>query len=199
MEFIIASKNRKKINEIERILSSIGVKAVTEEDLNISIPEVEENGKTFAENAYLKAKSACEASGLPAIADDSGLCVDALNGAPGIFSARYSGENANSEKNNRLLIKNMINIPDEKRTAHFTCSICVLFPNSDTVLCEENCDGKIGFEPSGENGFGYDPYFYVNGKSFAQLSDSEKDKISHRGKALRTLKQKLKEYLDVNE
>lgn len=199
MEFIIASKNRKKINEIERILNSIGVKAVTEEDLNISIPEVEENGKTFAENAYLKAKSACEASGLPAIADDSGLCVDALNGAPGIYSARYSGENANSEKNNRLLIKNMKNIPDEKRTAHFTCSICVLFPNSDTVLCEENCDGKIGFEPLGENGFGYDPYFYVDGKSFAQLSDSEKDKISHRGKALRTLKQKLKEYLDVNE
>lgn len=199
MKFIIASKNKKKIDELSRILNSIGVEAVTEQELGITIPEVEETGATFFENAYLKAKSACEASGLPAIADDSGLCVDALNGAPGIYSSRYSGENANAKSNNALLIKNLKNVPIENRKAHFTCSICVLFPNGDKIECEEICKGVIGFNPLGEGGFGYDPYFYVNKKSFAQLSKEEKDKISHRGKALRSLKSKLKEYLDDNK
>lgn len=199
MKFIIASKNQKKIDELSRILDSIGVKAVTEQELGITIPEVDETGTAFSENAYLKAKSACEASGLPAIADDSGLCVDALNGAPGIYSSRYSGENATSQSNNELLIENLKNVTKNERSAHFTCSICVLFPNNDRVVCEENCDGVIGFEPDGNGGFGYDPYFYVDGKSFASISKDEKDKISHRGKALRSLKVKLKEYLDDNK
>lgn len=199
MKFIIASKNQKKIDELSRILNSIGVEAVTEQELGITIPEVEETGVTFSENSYLKAKSACEASGLPAIADDSGLCVDALDGAPGIYSSRYSGENANAKSNNALLIKNLKNVPIENRKAHFTCSICVLFPNGDEIKCEEICKGVIGFNPLGEGGFGYDPYFYVDGKSFASLPKEEKDKISHRGKALRSLKQKLKEYLDDNK
>lgn len=199
MKFIIASKNKKKIAELERILNPLGITAVTENELNISIPEVEETGTTFAENAFLKANSACKASGLPAIADDSGLCVDALNGEPGVYSARYSGEDATDKKNNALLIKNLENVSENDRTAKFCCAICVVFPNGNKVECFGECKGKIGFEPMGDGGFGYDPYFYVDGKSFASLSAEEKDKISHRGNALRQLKVKLKEYLDDNK
>lgn len=199
MKFIIASKNKKKIAELERILNPLGITAVTENELNISIPEVEETGTTFAENAFLKANSACKTSGLPAIADDSGLCVDALNGEPGVYSARYSGEDATDKKNNALLIKNLENVSENDRTAKFCCAICVVFPNGDKVECFGECKGKIGFVPMGDGGFGYDPYFYVDGKSFASLSAEEKDKISHRGNALRQLKVKLKEYLDDNK
>ena len=199
MKFIIASKNRKKIAELERILNPLGIFAVTEEELGISIPEVEETGSTFAQNAYIKAFSACQASGLPAIADDSGLCVDALNGAPGVYSARYSGEDATDKKNNELLIKNLENIEKNDRTAKFCCAISVVFPNDDKIECYGECCCTIGFQPSGNGGFGYDPYFYVGEKSFADLSANEKDEISHRGNALRELKTKLKEYLDANK
>lgn len=199
MRFIIASKNKKKIAELERILNPLGIRAVTETDLGISIPDVEETGKTFTENALLKAESACKSSGLPAIADDSGLCVDALNGAPGVYSARYSGENATDKSNNALLIENLKDIPKEQRTAKFCCAISVVFPNGDTIKCNGECKGLIGFEPSGDGGFGYDPYFYVGGKSFAALTAEEKDKISHRGNALRELNVKLKEYLDADK
>lgn len=199
MKFIIASKNKKKIAELERILNPLGITAVTERELNITIPEVEETGKTFVENAFLKAYSASKASGLPAIADDSGLCVDALNGEPGVYSARYSGEHANDAKNNALLIKNLENVCENDRTAKFCCAVCVVFPNGDKIECFGECKGTIGFEPTGNGGFGYDPYFYVDGKSFASLSAEEKDKISHRGNALRQLKVKLKEYLDDNK
>ncbi|MBQ5591120.1 MAG: XTP/dITP diphosphatase [Clostridia bacterium] len=199
MKFIIASKNRKKIAELERILNPLGIFAVTEEELGISIPEVEETGSTFAQNAFIKAFSACQASGLPAIADDSGLCVDALNGAPGVYSARYSGEDATDKKNNELLIKNLENIEKNDRTAKFCCAISVVFPNDDKIECYGECCGIIGFQPSGNGGFGYDPYFYVGEKSFADLSANEKDEISHRGNALRELKTKLKEYLDANK
>ena len=199
MKFIIASKNKKKIAELERILNPLGIQAVTETDLNISIPEVEETGVTFAENAFLKANSACIESGLPAIADDSGLCVEALDGAPGVYSARYSGENATDKSNNELLIENLKNVKKEGRGAKFCCAICVVFPNGDRLDCYGECKGFIGFEPSGNGGFGYDPYFYVNENSFASLSAEEKDKISHRGNALRELSVKLKEYLDANK
>ena len=199
MKFIIASKNKKKIAELERILTPLGISAVCETDLNISIPDVDETGETFEENAYLKAKSACDASGLPAIADDSGLCVDALNNAPGIYSARYSGDDATDEKNNELLIKNLENIELKSRTAKFCCAISVVFPNDNEIKCYGECKGYIGFQPSGSAGFGYDPYFYVGEKSFAELSAQEKDEVSHRGNALRELKVKLKEYLDDNK
>ena len=199
MKFIIASKNKKKISELERILTPLGIKAVTENDLNIKIPEVEETGTTFQENAFLKANSACKTSGLPAIADDSGLCVDSLNGAPGIYSSRFSGDSATDENNNALLIEKLKNISKEKRTAKFCCAISVVFPNGDEIKCFGECKGLIGFEPSGQNGFGYDPYFFVGDKSFASLSADEKDKISHRGNALRELKIKLKEYLDADK
>lgn len=199
MKFIIASKNKKKILELERILAPLGIKAVTEADLEISIPDVEETGTTFAENAFLKAQSACKASGLPAIADDSGLCIDALNGEPGIYSARYSGENATDKSNNELMIKKLKDVPKEKRTACFCCAISVVFPNGDEIKCFGKCNGLIGFEPSGNGGFGYDPYFYVSGKSFASLSPNEKDNISHRGQALRQLKNSLKEYFNADK
>ncbi len=199
MKFIIASKNKKKIAELERILNPLGITAVNEDDLNISIPEVDETGETFAQNAFLKAESACKVSGLPAIADDSGLCVDALNGEPGIYSARYSGDDATDDKNNELLIEKLKNVEMKDRTAKFCSAISVVFPNGDEVKCFGECKGYIGFEPSGNGGFGYDPYFYVGEKSFAQLSAEEKDAISHRGNALRELKVKLKEYLDDNK
>ena len=199
MKFIIASKNKKKIAELERILNPLGIDAVTENDLKITIPDVEETGKTFSENAYLKASSACKASGLPAIADDTGLCVDALGGAPGVFSARYSGENATDKSNNELLIENLKDVSEKYRTAKFCCAISVVFPNGDNIKCFGECKGLIGFEPCGEGGFGYDPYFYVGNNSFASLTAEEKDKISHRGNALRELKVKLKEYLDADK
>ncbi len=197
MKFIIASKNKNKIKELERILNPLGIQAVTEDELNIKIPEVEETGTTFSENAFLKANSACKTSGLPAIADDSGLCVDALDGAPGVYSSRFSGENADAKSNNALLIEKLKDVGIEKRTAKFCCSISVVFPNGDEIKCFGECKGYIGFEAKGTNGFGYDPYFYVGDKSFAELSADEKDKISHRGNALRELKIKLKEYLDA--
>ena len=197
MKFIIASKNKNKIKELERILNPLGIQAVTEDELNIKIPEVEETGTTFSENAFLKANSACKTSGLPAIADDSGLCVDALDGAPGVYSSRFSGENADAKSNNALLIEKLKDVEKEKRTAKFCCSISVVFPNGDEIKCFGECKGCIGFEAKGTNGFGYDPYFYVGDKSFAELSADEKDKISHRGNALRELKIKLKEYLDA--
>ena len=197
MKFIIASKNKNKIKELERILNPLGIQAVTEDELNIKIPEVEETGTTFSENAFLKANSACKTSGLPAIADDSGLCVDALDGAPGVYSSRFSGENADAKSNNALLIEKIKDVGKEKRTAKFCCSISVVFPNGDEIKCFGECKGYIGFEAKGTNGFGYDPYFYVGDKSFAELSADEKDKISHRGNALRELKIKLKEYLDA--
>lgn len=195
MQFILASKNRKKLEEMNRILTPLGVEVVNETALGIVLPDVAETGTTFLENAKLKAVSAMQNSGLPAIADDSGLCVDALDGAPGVFSARYSGEHGDDASNNALLLKNMQNVPPERRSAHFVSAIYVAFPNGAYITAEGRCDGFIGFAPVGENGFGYDPLFMVGRQSFAQLTPAQKDQISHRGNALRQLLQKLQVYL----
>lgn len=195
MQFILASKNRKKLEEMNRILTPLGVEVVNETALGIVLPDVAETGTTFLENAKLKAVSAMQNSGLPAIADDSGLCVDALDGAPGVFSARYSGEHGDDASNNALLLKNMQNVPPERRSAHFVSAIYVAFPNGAYITAEGRCDGFIGFAPAGENGFGYDPLFMVDDQSFAQLTPAQKDQISHRGNALRQLLQKLQVYL----
>ena len=172
---------------------------MTAADLGIKLEEVEETGSTFEENAELKAAAACRQTGLPAVADDSGLQVDALNGAPGVFSARYAGEGAtDADRNNKLLLE-MSGIPDEKRSARFVSAICCVFPSGDKVYARGECEGKIGYEPKGENGFGYDPLFVVSdGRTYAQLSDEEKDAISHRGNALKIFSQNLKEYLANN-
>ena len=203
MQFILASKNRKKLEEMNRILTPLGVEVVNETALGIVLPDVAETGTTFLENAKLKAVSAMQNSGLPAIADDSGLCVDALDGAPGVFSARYSGEHGDDASNNALLLKNMQNVPPNRRSAHFVSAIYVAFPNGAYITAEGRCDGFIGFAPAGENGFGYDPLFMVGEQSFAQLTPAQKDQISHRGNALRQLLQKLqvylKEHTDVSE
>ena len=194
MKFVLATNNQKKLKEMAAILESLGVEAVSPRDLGIFI-EVEETGTTFAENAMLKAKAICEAAGLPAIADDSGLCVDALNGGPGVYSARYGGEGLDDVQRYQLLLSNMRG--QTTRAAHFACAIACAFPNGKTLTAEGRCNGTIAFAPMGEGGFGYDPVFFVpeKAKTFSQLTAEEKNEISHRGKALEEFAKKLETYL----
>lgn len=193
MIFVIASNNQKKIKELDRILSPLDIYAKTAEQLGKELDEVEETGTTFEENAELKAKAACEKTGFPAIADDSGLVVDALDGRPGIMSARYAGEGAtDAEKINKLLVE-LMETGTTDRSAHFECVICCYFPNGEKIFAHGRCDGTIGYAPRGKNGFGYDPIFFIEGnKTFAELSDNQKDVISHRGRALKELAKLLK-------
>lgn len=199
MKFIIATHNLKKLAEIERILAPLGVSAFTAQQLGLNLTDAEETGETFEENAYIKAKSGCDESGLPCIADDSGLMVDALFGAPGVYSARYSGVHGDDEANIDKLLDEMKDVPDEKRTARFKSAVCCVFPNGDTVTSDGVCEGKIAYERHGNGGFGYDPIFSVGAKSFAELTAEEKDEISHRGKALRKFKTELEAYLKNHE
>ncbi|MCI2112510.1 MAG: XTP/dITP diphosphatase [Ruminococcus sp.] len=196
MKFIIATNNQKKLKELERILNPLGINAVSARDEGVSLDDVEETGTTFAENAFLKAEAAFKKTGLPSVADDSGLCVDVLNGRPGIFSARYAGENATDEDKNNKLLSELKDVSEKDRTAHFTCAICCILPNGEKIEVEGVCEGSIAFEPHGNEGFGYDPIFKYGDKSYAELSSSEKDAVSHRGKALRKLKAELEKYLD---
>ena len=195
MQFIIATGNAHKLLELERILAPLGIDAVSTKAKGISLDDVEETGTTFEENAYLKAKAACDKTGLPAVADDSGLCVDALNGEPGVYSARYAGEDATDEQRYQKLLENLKDVPAEKRTARFVSAVCCVWPSGESLTVRGECEGTIGSRPLGENGFGYDPVFMVGEKSFAQLSAVEKDAISHRGRALVKLQQALKEML----
>lgn len=195
MDFILATNNMKKLAEMQRILSPLGINVVTAKMIGIELPEVEENGKTFEENAEIKASSACEITKMPSIADDSGLCVDYLNGAPGIYSARFSGEHGNDEKNNDLLLEKLKGVPMEKRTAYYVCAICCIFPDGRRIVVRGECHGHIGFERDGHEGFGYDPLFLINGKSFGRYTAYEKDKISHRGNALRKLAGELEKIM----
>lgn len=195
MRFIIATHNKKKCEEMHRILSPLGVEVYTAEMLGIELTDAEETGDTFAENAKIKALSGCRESGYPCIADDSGLCVDALGGEPGIYSARYSGEHGNDEENIKKLLASLSDVPDEKRTAHFSCAVCVCFPDGREISLEGKCEGKIGYEKKGDGGFGYDPVFMIGDRSFAELTKEEKDAVSHRGNALCELVKILPEYL----
>lgn len=191
MIFVIASNNPKKREELLRIFQPLGFIAKTPEELGIELDEVEETGKTFRENAFLKAEAAMKKTGFAAVADDSGLCVDALDGRPGVFSARYAeNDKAKIDK----LLSELMQSGSPDRSAHFECAICCCFPNGDTMYAEGRCDGSIGYAPRGTNGFGYDPIFFVEGnKTFAELSDNQKDAMSHRGNALRDLSAKLSE------
>lgn len=195
MDFILATNNMKKLAEMQRILSPLGINVVTAKMLGTTLEEVEEDGKTFEDNAKLKAVAACKQMNMPAIADDSGLCVDYLDGAPGIFSARFAGEHGNDEKNNDLLLEKLSSVPIEKRTAHYVCAICCEFPDGKEIIVRGECHGVIGFERDGNEGFGYDPLFLVNGKSFGRYTAEEKDKISHRGNALRLLTKELEKVI----
>ncbi|MDR0914009.1 MAG: RdgB/HAM1 family non-canonical purine NTP pyrophosphatase [Oscillospiraceae bacterium] len=196
MKFVIATNNQKKLAELSRILQPLGVEAYTAAQLGFALEDVEETGSTFAENAFLKADAACRLTGLPAIADDSGLCVDALNGEPGVFSARYAGEGATDDEKIALLLKNLQDVPPQNRTAHFACAVACVFPNGEVITAFGQCNGNIAFAKTGNGGFGYDPVFMLGENSFAQLSAEEKDKLSHRGNALRQFKAKLQDYLD---
>lgn len=188
MKIIIATHNKNKLREMKRILEPMGYEVVTDTDLGITLSEVEENGKTFLDNARLKAEAGCKESGYPCIADDSGLCVDVLSGEPGVFSARYSGVHGDDEGNNKKLLDKLQGVPEEKRTAHFACAICLSFPDGREITAMGKCEGRIGFEKKGSNGFGYDPLFMVGDRSLAQMTSEEKDAISHRGNALKQLK-----------
>lgn len=195
-EFLIATHNMKKRDELYRILSPLGIDVKTADQLGIEITDVEETGKTFYENALLKAQSGCRESGMPCVADDSGLAVDYLVGAPGVYSARFAGVHGDDERNNDKLLKLLADLPPEERTAHYVAVVCCVFPNGDVISARSECEGYIGFERIGDGGFGYDPLFRVGDKSMAQLTAEEKDAISHRGNALRALAVKLTEYFE---
>ena len=193
MKLVLASKNPKKLKEMREILSHLGVEVCMQSDVGVDV-DVEETGTTFEENSLLKAKAVMEASGLPAIADDSGLCVDALGGAPGVYSARYGGPGLDDEGRYRLLLENMRGQP---RAAKFVSVITCCFPNGDVLTARGECPGTIAFAPMGEGGFGYDPVFFIPSlkKTFAQLTPEEKNAISHRGKALEQFQKELERYL----
>jgi XTP/dITP diphosphohydrolase len=187
---ILATHNKKKLDELRRILQPLGYAVIPGD----ALPDVEETGQSFAENACLKAAAGCAASGLPCAGDDSGLCVNALGGAPGVFSARYAGQHGNDGANIRKLLSALGELPAEQRAARFVCAICCCFPDGRKITAQGVCEGKIAFTKSGAGGFGYDPVFLPNaypGKSMAELTPAEKDGVSHRGAALRALAAQL--------
>ena len=191
---VLASQNAHKKAEMSHILEQYGIELILQSELGLHI-DVEETGETFEENSLLKAKAVMEASGLPAIADDSGLCVDALNGAPGVYSARYGGEGLDDVGRYRLLLENLRGQLD--RRGKFVSVVTACFPNGDVLVARGECAGTIAYAPQGDHGFGYDPVFFVPSarKTFAQLTEEEKNAISHRGNALKIFKEKLENYL----
>jgi len=192
MIILVATTNPGKIREISRILAVPGVSILTPRDVNIVL-DVEENGQSFAENARIKASAWCKASGYPALADDSGLIVDALDGRPGVRSARFAGEHATDEENYMLLLESLKGVED--RRARFVCATALAFPDGEVVQARGEYEGRILEAPIGEEGFGYDPVFLdpASGRSFAQLSPEEKNDRSHRKRALVELKRKLQD------
>ena len=194
MKLVLASKNQKKMRELREILSAQGVEVVSEADVGVDV-DVEETGTTFEENALLKARAVCEASGLPAVADDSGLCVDALGGAPGVYSARYGGPGLDDVGRYQLLLENMRGMLD--RRCKFVSAICCCFPDGEVITARGECPGTLAYAPKGEDGFGYDPIFFLpeRKKTFAELTAEEKNAISHRGRALEEFRSKLEERL----
>lgn len=210
MEFVAATNNAHKLAEMRRILVRMGHTVLSQREAGISL-EPDETGTTFEENAAIKAQAICEACHKPTIADDSGLCVNALDGAPGVYSARYAGVHGDDGANNRKLLAAMEQVPAQQRGAHFTSAVCVWLPGGRHAVYVGQCPGMIGFEEKGDNGFGYDPLFIpdevgVPGKgaqcekndarrTYAQLSADEKDAISHRGRALALMERQLPQFL----
>ncbi|NCV79521.1 MAG: XTP/dITP diphosphatase [Actinobacteria bacterium] len=188
---VLATRNQGKIIEFRRILEALapGEIELVGVDQFPDLVDVDETGSTFEENSLLKARYTCQATGLPAIADDSGLCVDALNGDPGIYSARWAGEHGNDQANLEKVLDQLKDVPDEKRTAHFMCVASLVLPDGREQVAEGRFEGHILHAPVGENGFGYDPIFQPLGLSIssAQMSAEEKDLVSHRGKSLRSI------------
>ncbi len=185
MKVVLASQNPHKLAEMQKILGTLGMEVLLERDVGVNV-EVEETGTTFAENSLLKAQAVFDATHLATVADDSGLMVDALGGAPGVYSARYGGRHTDAERI-ALLLENMKDVPDEQRTAQFVCAVTCLMLDGRKIAVQGVCPGVILRAPRGEGGFGYDPVFYLPelGKTFAELAGEEKNRISHRGRALR--------------
>ena len=193
MKVILASKNQHKLTELSAILSQLGFEIALESEYGLDI-DVEETGTTFEENSFLKADAVMKASGLPVLADDSGLMVDALDGAPGVYSARY-GHKASDKERTAYLLKNMKEVPEERRGAKFVCVITCLFPDGRKIVARGECPGVIARAPHGENGFGYDPVFYLPelGMTYAELPSEQKNAISHRARALQDFCRKYQE------
>ena len=191
---LLATRNQGKISEFEKLLSGFDIEIKNLKDFG-NIPTIIEDGKTFDDNAYKKAHFTAKALGFPALSDDSGLMVEALGGDPGVRSARYSGERATDEDNNRKLLKAMEEVTDRK--AMFMCVIIIAVPRGPALTYEGRCEGEIAWEPQGENGFGYDPVFYYPPvkKTFAQISQEQKNRISHRGKAMAELRSEFDKVL----
>jgi len=196
---VLATRNPHKVAELHRILVQAGLDIeILGADAFADLPEVEETGSTFAANALLKASAICEATGLPSIADDSGLAVDALNGMPGVLSARWSGRHGDDRANLELLLGQLAQVPANRRGAAFHCAAALVLPDGTERVVEGTIDGTLIDEPRGMNGFGYDPIFVPLGESrtTAEMSPDEKDAISHRGRAMRALVPLLRELLD---
>lgn len=195
MKVVLASKNRHKLEEISQITKKFDMELVLQSELGVDI-DVEETGTTFEENSFLKAQAVMQATGLPALADDSGIAVDALNGEPGIYSARYGFDPTLDDWGRlQLLLKNTEQVPDGQRQARFVCVITLVTPDGQTIQARGEVHGELLRSPAGENGFGYDPIFYYPpyGKTLAQATPEEKNRVSHRAVALKVLYQKLKE------
>ncbi len=195
MRVVLASHNPHKLKEISKITEKFGIELILQSELGVDI-DVEETGTTFEENSYLKAEAVMKATGLPALADDSGIAVDALNGEPGIYSARYGfDESLNDWDRMMLLLKNTEHVPDSERQAQFVCVITFITPEGETIQARGEVHGVLTREPRGENGFGYDPIFYYPpfGKTTAEASPEEKNEVSHRANALKLFYEKMKE------
>ncbi len=191
---VIATGNPNKLREIQSLLKDFPIQVQSKDEVGLADVEIEETGTTFEENALLKAKGIQHYTGTMVLADDSGIAVDALDGAPGVYSARYAGVGSDDEQNNRKLLNALEGVPEDKRGARFICSMVLLFPNGRILKAKGVTEGKIGFERKGQGGFGYDPLFVLpDGKTMAELSPKEKNRISHRGKALRKIKDLLEE------
>ena len=200
MIFLIATQNKHKKTEFSRILASLGIEIKTAGELGLQYPDVEETGTTFEENALIKARAGCMLAGVPTLADDSGLCVDALDGAPGLYSARWSGDgetNGDDEANNDKLLRLLADVPDEQRTAHYVAAVAAVFPDGRDFVTRGECYGRIAHERHGNGGFGYDPLFFVPqlNKTLSEVTAEEKNAISHRGEALRQMLPVLAEML----
>lgn len=186
-KFVMATNNLNKLREVREILAPLEIEVISQKDAGADV-EADENGSTFEENAVIKARAVYDIVGLPVIADDSGICVDALDGRPGIYSARYAPKNQECEK----LLDEMRNVPEGERTARFICS-AVLLDSEGAAAVMGKCEGTIGYEKRGTEGFGYDPIFMYGDKSFAELSSDEKNKVSHRAEAFQKLYTLIKE------
>lgn len=203
-----ATNNNGKLKELRRILERSGHQVKSLRELGVNL-DPEETGTTFAENARIKAEAFCKATGLATVADDSGLCVDALNGEPGVYSARYAGVHGDDDANNQKLLAAMQDIPADKRAARFVSAVCLMLPDGRELTVEGECPGAVAFGLTGENGFGYDPLFVpdcvglsdgttvpnTERRSYAELADGEKDAISHRGRAMESLERALPGFL----